>query len=101
MGQTEGALSHPFALVERSAQPCEDRDGCLSEDGNLMGTYIHGLFHNDPLRRAILIELASRRGRALSSLAPEFFVDRQYDQLAGRVKDSLDMGLIYRLLERP
>ena len=68
MGQTEGAnLVHPFELIERSSQACAARDGSLSHDGNIMGTYIHGLFHNDRLRHAILTELASRKGRAQAS----------------------------------
>jgi adenosylcobyric acid synthase len=95
MGQTEGAnITYPFQLIERSSQPCVAFDGCLSVDGNVMGTYIHGLFRNDPLRHAILSELASQKGRAFSSVALDVSFDEQYDRLAAHVRNNLDMGLI-------
>lgn len=101
MGRTEGgAIGHPFELIERSALPCAVADGCISSDGDLLGTYIHGLFHNDRLRRAILTELAARKGRVLSSLASDVLAGEAYDLLAAHVKDSLDMDLIFRLVER-
>lgn len=100
MGQTEGAnLVHPFELIERSSQACAARDGSLSHDGNIMGTYIHGLFHNDRLRHAILTELASRKGRAFSPSTVNVSIDDQYDRLAAHVKSNLNMGLIRRLIK--
>jgi adenosylcobyric acid synthase len=74
-------------------------DGCLSVDGNVMGTYIHGLFRNDPLRHAILSELASQKGRAFSSGALDVSFDEQYDRLAAHVRNNLDMGLIRGLID--
>jgi len=65
-----------------------------------MGTYFHGLFHNDELRRAILSELAARKGRAFSPLAADFSPDEQYDRLAAHVRNSLNMDLIRKLIDR-
>jgi adenosylcobyric acid synthase len=101
MGQTSGADSlRPFQIRRRSLAPCADFDGFLSEDGNVLGTYMHGLFHNDDFRAAILRELAERKGRTLSAIPTSFSVDEQYDRLAGLVRKNLNMELILRLIDR-
>jgi adenosylcobyric acid synthase len=79
---------------------CSDGDGSLSADGNVVGTYIHGLFHNDALRRAILHELAERKGKTLAASPATFSADEQYDRLAAHVRANLDMDLIHRILDR-
>lgn len=100
MGQTGGAdVAYPFELIERSSQPCSAPDGCLSADGNVMGTYIHGLFHNARLRHAILSELAARKGRNLSPLAADFSLDEQYNHLASHVRNNVSMDLIRKLID--
>ena len=102
MGQTEGqGQSHPFLIERRSQQVCSDGDGILSADGNVIGTYIHGLFHNDALRRAILLELAERKGQRLAESTLQFSADEQYDRLAAHVRSSLNMELIQRILDQP
>ena len=68
MGHTDGNIAtQPFLIEQRSQKLCSDGDGALSADGNVVGTYIHGLFHNDALRRAILHELAERKGKTLAA----------------------------------
>ena len=102
MGQTEGnEPSQPFLIEQRSQQICSDGDGALSADGNVVGSYIHGLFHNDGLRRAILLELAERKGQTLTAGAANFSADEQYDRLAAHVRESLNMELIQRILDQP
>jgi adenosylcobyric acid synthase len=102
MGQTETlGASRPFLIEQRSQQICSDGDGTLSADGNVVGTYIHGLFHNDGLRRAILLELAQRKGRTLAASGALFSADAQYDRLAAHVRQSLNMELIQRILDQP
>jgi adenosylcobyric acid synthase len=95
MGQTEAEnSSHAFELTERSIQPCVAFDGCLSPDGNVLGTYIHGLFDNQRLRHAILAELAARKDPSFSPLTTDFSLDEQYDRLAVHVRNGLNMSLI-------
>jgi len=102
MGRSRGAyITAPFQVTERSRRPCEDSDGCISLAGNVLGTYIHGLFHNAPVRRAILRELAARRGRRLPANGAVRSQDEAYDHLATLVRSHLDMGLVYRLLGLP
>jgi adenosylcobyric acid synthase len=101
MGQTEGTnISQPVQLIERSSEPCTAFDGCISLDGNVMGTYIHGLFHNDEFRHSILHELAERKGKIFLPNASSFSVEQQYDRLADHVHKNLNMDLILGLIDR-
>jgi adenosylcobyric acid synthase len=101
MGETTSAeVAPPFQIEQRSQKVSSDFDGALSADGNVLGTYIHGLFHNDDFRRAVLQELADRKGKVLPQAHSRFSADEQYDRLAALVRDNLDMDLILRLLDR-
>ena len=101
MGHTDGNIAtRPFLIEQRSQELCSDGDGSLSADGNVVGTYIHGLFHNDALRRAILHELAERKGKTLALGPVKFSVDEQYDRLAAHVRANLNMELIHRILDQ-
>ncbi len=62
-----------------------------------MGTYIHGLFHNGGLRRALLQALAGRKGVDLSLAPGDLALDLEYDKLADWVRASLKMDLVYRM----
>jgi adenosylcobyric acid synthase len=97
MGTTDrGYGPAPFRIDERSRKACEDFDGCLSADGNVLGTYLHGLFHNEGLRISVLGELATRKGVSFQPQGRTFSKDEQYERLAALVRNSLDMELIYR-----
>jgi len=99
MGQTGGAETPaPFRIDERSRKSCQEFDGCLSVDGNVLGTYLHGLFHNEALRRSILTNLAARKGVAFHPAAKVLSKEEQYDRLADLVRGNLDMELIYRAM---
>ncbi|GBD13361.1 Cobyric acid synthase [bacterium HR24] len=97
MGESRGeAPAAPFLLLARSGEPCQVPDGALSDDGWVLGTYVHGLFHNRDLRRRMLLNLARRKGVPLPE-APEDAAD-PYDRLADLVRAHLDMRLVYRVL---
>ena len=72
-------------------------EGALDASGSVMGTYIHGLFHNGELRTEILKELARRKGVSLPDMSTNLDLDREYDKLADWVRSSMDMDLIYRV----
>ncbi len=63
MGQTSNQ-SHPpaFKIVETPAGEEEYCDGAISSSGLLLGTYIHGVFHNADFTRAFLSRLRQIRG---------------------------------------
>jgi len=99
MGET--IVSAPALRIRvRSGTPCEAFDGALSDDGQVFGTYLHGIFDNDALRDAILSRLAERRGLARRSASGAVWErEHAYDRLADHVRRALDMDLIRGLVE--
>ena len=73
-------------------------EGAMDRSGRIVGSYVHGLFHNEPVRRAILSELAARTGRTLTFSNGVPSKEEQYDRLAALVRNHLDMNLISQLL---
>jgi adenosylcobyric acid synthase len=61
----------------------------------VLGAYLHGLFHNEGLRRSILSELAARKGTVFRP-GKVLSREEQYDRLAALVRSSLDIDFIYR-----
>lgn len=97
MGITTTDLSTaPFQIVSRSGEPVVEADGAMSPDGTVLGTYMHGLFLNNTLRRAILDHLAAKKGIALPPPL-DFDQDREYEKLADVVEKHLDMTLLCEL----
>lgn len=76
------------------------RDGMVSADGNVMGTYIHGLFDEGEFSRHLLNALRQRRGWSPLSEPISFsqFKQNQYDQLASAMRQHLDMAKIYQII---
>jgi len=87
VGVTRGpALERPFLLL--GARP----EGAVSEDGRVLGCYLHGLFAADGFRHAFLSRL---KLRAVSGLAYEAEVERTLDALADHLAAHLDLdGLL-------
>ncbi len=83
MGETVGG-EHAF----------ED-DGSVSENGLVIGTYLHGLFENENIRNSFMGYLYKRRGLTYNGGNHSDGIE----ELAGFVEDNLDMELIHRILE--
>ncbi len=81
----------------------ESRSGPVISRGNNYGTYIHGIFDAPEISDTILKALCARKGVSFSSVH-EFdlkaYKEQQYDLLAETVRNSLDMDLICRILDR-
>ena len=103
MGRTTGSQVQPaFSVHDRSDVAVNEEtsfDGAINSDGNVFGTYIHGIFHNGGLRRSVLNELASRKGVTLSLDTRDLVIDQEYDKLAAWVRSSLNMELIYQMID--
>ena len=59
-------------------------DGAISNNGNVIGTYVHGIFDNDEFRLELINNLRKKRGLS-PMLAEELSTvdkERQYDKLA-------------------
>ncbi|MFP6646894.1 MAG: hypothetical protein VCF24_25525 [Candidatus Latescibacterota bacterium] len=65
-------------------------DGAVGRDGQVWGTYLHGLFHNDIFRHHWLAGLGWRTGDGVQSTP-----DAEYD----RVADALEAAVGWPALE--
>ena len=99
-GRTSGGSPAPFTIVERRGSPAAAGDGAVSSQGTVVGTYLHGLFASDSLRRALLHFLAERKGIAPDPRwgAP---TGDGYEMLADAVAQALDVGAVAKLAGLP
>ncbi len=97
MGQTDVPQADALiAISERSGEACEHPDGALAMGGWVAGTYLHGLLHNDVLRRKLLANLAARQGRVF---LPGEHVDREagFDRMAACLRREMDVPALLAL----
>ena len=75
----------------------------LTNQGNVYGSYIHGIFDGAGIAQAIIGDLAARKGidpGTLTVFDPERYKQEQYDKLADAVRGGLDMDFVYKVLNR-
>ena len=89
-GVSEGAaLTNPlFTLDGRE-------EGAISDDGQIMGTYLHGLFDHPDACQALLKRLGMMDAAQVDYLAHR---ERELDRLADTLEAHLDMDAIMRLV---
>jgi adenosylcobyric acid synthase len=68
-------VTEPIRVVLRSGSVVDEPDGALSDDGTVLGTYLHGLFANDQVCAAVVGWLLSRKG--VSSLSSGLDLPKQ------------------------
>lgn len=95
MGSTTSAKCTCRLSLIRRSDGSHTLDGCLSGDGWIFGCYVHGLFHNDELRRVVVRNVAGRKGVSLPRIGGSFSQDAEFDKLAHLVRTSLDMDAVY------
>jgi adenosylcobyric acid synthase len=88
-----------LTIVERGGTPVVARDGAVA--GSVIGTYVHGLLTCAPLRRALLVEAARRRGVAADARWGSSPRADRYDRLADLVAPALDLEAIAALARSP
>lgn len=105
MGETvsgSGNPARPFARIsERAGKAVELFDGCVSDRGNVLGTYIHGIFDNDEFRARLIKHLRLKKGLESvdgTVLSYQMRKEEKYDTLADIVRGSIDMGMVYKIL---
>lgn len=103
MGETQrGENTSPFAtFTECNTQPYHNLDGAISDDGRVLGTYLHGLFDSGEFTRSLLDSLRLRKG--LSAWEGEVFdyqkyKNQQFDILADAMREHIDMAKIYQIM---
>lgn len=88
-----------FTLISRNGANLKHPDGAVSENGNVVGTMLHGIFENASVREALLNELRMRK-RIPAPVQSTVVTDRdaEYDRLARAVRASIDLEAIRRII---
>ena len=98
MGQTIRTAGTPlFKVRERNQIPCQDEDGCVSADSNIMGTYIHGLFNNPEILKSWLRHIGLN-GIDVSHIGGLEARNKEYELLAKHFEEYVDVESIARLV---
>ncbi|MCG8640108.1 MAG: cobyric acid synthase [Desulfobacterales bacterium] len=93
MGVTRLSGGRPFvSITSRNNTPCDDRDGCMTPDGDVAGTYIHGFF-DTPDVLAQWIKTAGLKIGA-SALDMTYSKDRDYSLLKDHFLKFIDTDRI-------
>jgi adenosylcobyric acid synthase len=71
-------------------------DGCKTEDDSVIGTYFHGIFHNDPFREELLNQIRKTKGLAPINNRVSFNQLREdaFDRLADHVRGNVNLDFI-------
>ncbi|MCT4607393.1 MAG: cobyric acid synthase [Marinisporobacter sp.] len=104
MGQTKlGKESTPLNHIKNRLN--EDvciEDGAMSTCGNVMGTYIHGIFDNIEFTRKILNNIRKAKGleeKESNVESFEAFKEKEYNKLAKIVRENVDLDKIYKIIQ--
>jgi adenosylcobyric acid synthase len=94
MGKTTSkSITEAFAVVD------DEKEGTVKE--NVIGTYVHDVFHNDALRRALLNQI--RKHKKLPPITDTFNSrlrkDESFSKAAAYVREAVDMEKLYYLID--
>lgn len=101
MGQSErGKRVAPFCRLE-SENGRKQEEGAVNETGTVIGTYLHGILHNDSFRRILLDQI--RIGKGLAPLETTVSNHRRrqeaFDEWADTVETELDMERLFSIMK--
>jgi adenosylcobyric acid synthase len=98
VGETHyAAHARPFATLAMDVGNDTQWDGCVSDDGHVMGTYLHGVFDEDSFRHAFLLA-----ARAFAELSSDVVLtgwkakrEESLNRLAAEVSKAVDLRTIF------
>lgn len=76
-------------------------DGVMNEGGNVLGSYLHGLFDDGQLFAFIAARIRVQKGVGAVNGQPVSFAqfrEREFDRVADIVRASVDMDAVYRIV---
>ena len=111
-GSSSSSVKNAFKIIERSGKRVmgtgdeSDSGGAINVNGNVIGTYIHGIFDNDDFRDAFINYIRAKKGwcksrsrsrsRSRSGIGIDW--DMECDKLADLVRRSVDIDKIYKIM---
>lgn len=87
----------PFLYLNGRETP----DGVTNEKGNVIGSYLHGIFDTGSFWRAIVNRVRKEKGMEENTddlMTIQEFRDREFDRLAAIVRQNLDMDAVYKII---
>jgi adenosylcobyric acid synthase len=96
MGMSESKEDPLFILNENGGKKDE---GAVSEDGMVMGSYVHGLFDLPSFRQHFLSKVPATSGTRAVTVDYDRSVDEGLDAVASVVGASLDMDRLVKILK--
>jgi adenosylcobyric acid synthase len=104
MGKTKhGQSAKEFLKFTNSlGQNIDILDGAVNEEGNVFGTYLHGVFDSLEFTRSLLNLIRERKGMdSVESSVKSFkdFKEREYDKLAKLIRENIDMDKVYEIMK--
>jgi adenosylcobyric acid synthase len=97
MGRSSSTKRIPFMQTGQGLP-----DGAKSKDERIIGTYFHGLFHNDEFRNALLnsIRKVKQQEEQTEIIRYNDLKEKSFDTLADHVRKHVDLAAIYKEMER-
>lgn len=88
-----------FTISFKNGEKVNYKDGAINKQGNVMGTYIHGIFDGIPFRQNVLNNLREGKGLMIKKAKTyESLRESELDILANIVRGSIDMEKIYEII---
>ncbi len=87
----------PFLYLNGEGKP----DGVCNFQGNVLGSYLHGIFDTGAFWQAVINHVRTERGMECDTSTPitmAEFREREFDRLASMVRQNLDMEAVYRII---
>ena len=76
-------------------------DGVMNAEGNVLGSYLHGIFDEGQFFSALTAYLRKKKGmdpEGIHAISFEQFREKEFDRIADIVRASLDMDAVYRII---
>ncbi len=99
LGPIEGMTVKGYEIhmgISHSDAPAFEDDGCISPSGTVIGTYLHGLFDNEPFTGALMRFVCEKKGLTYEQVVEK---NDPYDELADMMQASLDMKKLLTIIE--
>ena len=99
MGATKTGERPLVSIGEEGKEP--QSDGMIQ--GNVCGSYVHGIFDGKGIAAAIAGSLMKAKGIEAAEVTEtdmKEYKEIQYDKLADGIRNAMDMDLVYRIIEK-
>lgn len=94
-------MGETFCVGKENSSQREADGQIILSNGNVYGTYLHGIFDEAGIAAAVVEKLAEKKGLKCETgglLSYPQFKETQYEKLAATLREYLDMDAIYGML---